>query len=81
MASPGRPKGLPKPPGSGRKKGTPNKITREVREAAQKHGTKAIAALVKLLKHEDSKIVLAASIELLNRAYGKPNDLTPPSAL
>lgn len=28
-----RPKGSPKPPGSGRKKGTPNKATKTVREA------------------------------------------------
>ena len=28
-----RPKGSPRPPGSGRAKGTPNKVTRSVREA------------------------------------------------
>lgn len=32
MTGPGRPKGLPKSPGTGRKKGTPNKRTLELRE-------------------------------------------------
>ena len=69
---PGRPKGLPKPPGSGRKKNTPNRVTRDVREAAAKHGPKALQAFVKLLGHPDPKIVSVAAREILDRAYGKP---------
>ncbi|API58748.1 hypothetical protein BSL82_04980 [Tardibacter chloracetimidivorans] len=69
---PGKPKGHPKPPGSGRQKGTPNRITRDVREAAQKHSAKAIAELVRLLKDTDSRVRVAAARELLDRAHGKP---------
>lgn len=72
---PGRPKGLPKPPGSGRQKNTPNKVTRDIREAASKHGTKALAALVRLLDSPDPKIVATAAREVLDRAYGRP--MTP----
>lgn len=68
----GRPKGLPKPPGSGRRKGVPNRVTRDAREAASKFAPKALAALAKLLQNQDSKIALAAAIELLNRAHGRP---------
>lgn len=71
-ARPGKPKGHPKPPGSGRQKGTPNRITRDIREAAAKHSAKAIAELVRLLKDEDSRVRVAAARELLDRAHGKP---------
>lgn len=69
---PGRPKGLPKPPGSGRQKGVTNRVTKDIREAAGKHGVKALAALVKLLDNSDPKIVATAAREVLDRAYGKP---------
>ncbi|WP_217884246.1 hypothetical protein [Sphingobium sp. GW456-12-10-14-TSB1] len=72
---PGRPKGQPKAPGSGRKPGTPNRHTRDVRAAAAKHSTKAIAALVKLLGHEDGKVIALAAREILDRAHGRP--MTP----
>jgi hypothetical protein len=76
---PGRPKGLPRPPGAGRKPGTPNKVTRDIREAASKHGAKALSAIVKLLKSPDEKVVAVAAREILDRAYGKsiqPSELT-----
>ena len=69
---PGRPKGLPKPASSGRQPGTPNRVTRDVREAAAKHGPKALQAFVKLLDNPDPKIVSVAAREILDRAYGKP---------
>lgn len=70
---PGKPRGTPKPPGSGRKKGTPNRSTREIREIAQKHGPKAIRALVKILtESENEATVLRAAEAVLDRAYGKP---------
>lgn len=70
----GRPKGLPRPAGSGRKKGTPNRVTKEVREAAQKFGKQGISALVRLLNCGDPKIEFAAARELLDRAYGRPSE-------
>lgn len=77
---PGKPKGHPKPPGSGRQKGTPNKATADIRAAAQKHGEKAIRELVKLLtKSENEQTRLKAAVELLDRGYGRPvtpNELT-----
>lgn len=73
---PGRPPGSPKPPTSGRKKGVPNKSTREIREIAQKHGGKAVRELVKLMtKSENDQTRLKAAVELLDRAYGRP--ITP----
>jgi hypothetical protein len=68
----GRPKGLPKPEGSGRRAGVPNRITRDIRATAAKHSTKAIATLVKLLGDNDPKIRAIAARELLDRAHGKP---------
>lgn len=73
---PGKPKGLPKPTGSGRKPGTPNHVTRDVRAAAAKHSTKAIAKLVKLLDSADERIVATAAREILDRAHGKPMQAT-----
>jgi len=35
-------------PGSGRKKGTPNMVTAEIKEMAQKYGPEAIAELARL---------------------------------
>lgn len=69
---PGRPRGLPKPPGSGRQKGTPNRVTRDIRAAAAKHGPKALQALVKLLDDPDPKVKATAAREILDRAYGRP---------
>lgn len=68
----GRPKGLPKPPGSGRTLGVPNRITRDIRATAAKHSTKAIATLVKLLADKDPKVQAIAAREILDRAHGKP---------
>lgn len=72
---PGPPKGVERPPGAGRKKGTPNRATRDVREAAQKHTAKALKTLVQLLADPDSRVQATAARELLDRAHGKP--MTP----
>ena len=69
---PGPPKGTPRPAGAGRKKGVPNRITKDVREAAAKHGKKALAKLVKLMEDQDARVSLAATREILDRAYGRP---------
>lgn len=61
-----------KVPGSGRKKGTPNKATAEIKELAREHGSRAIAALVRILDNSDSDTArIAAAKELLDRGYGK----------
>ena len=69
---PGPPKGTPRPPGAGRKPGTPNRVTRDVREAAQQYSAKALKALVKMLDDPDSRVRATAAREILDRAHGKP---------
>lgn len=67
---PGRKKGTPKT--GGRQKGTPNKVTAEVREAALEYGPDAINELARLMKHAESERVrIMACREILDRAYGK----------
>lgn len=67
----GRPKGLPRT--GGRKPGTPNKATVEVRTLAQQYGPKALQTLAKIMA--DTKEVASARVsaakEILDRAYGK----------
>ncbi len=60
-----------RPKTGGRKKGTPNKITRDIREACQKHGQHCIDGLYKLSKHKQPAIRLGAIRELLDRGYGR----------
>ena len=68
--APGRKKGTPKT--GGRLKGTPNKVTVAVREAALQHAPEAIAELARLMKKGESEQVrIAACREILDRAYGK----------
>lgn len=58
----------------GRKAGTPNKATADIKAIAQPYGPGAVDALVKIMKDEaapESARVRAAS-ELLDRGYGKP---------
>lgn len=66
-------KGKPKTKGSGRDKGTPNKITAEVKTLAQKHGKAAIDKLVHVMKNGKTEIAQARAANwLLDRGYGKP---------
>lgn len=62
----------------GRKAGTPNKITTEVRDLARQHGAKVIDELARLATAAQSEQARVAAIkELLDRAYGKaPQALT-----
>jgi len=65
-----------KPPGPGRKKGVPNKVTREIQELAQQYGPEAIEALQEMAfdpKRDDS-VRLKAIGMLLDRGYGKPKE-------
>jgi hypothetical protein len=59
-------------PGSGRKKGTPNKVTAEIKGLAQKYGPEAIAELARLATKAESEAARVAAIkELLDRGYGR----------
>jgi hypothetical protein len=66
----GRPKGLPK--SGGRKAGTPNKATAEIKTLAQQYGVRALQRVVALMVSEDERVSLSACQEILSRAYGKP---------
>ncbi|MDR4468842.1 MAG: hypothetical protein MRJ68_11180 [Nitrospira sp.] len=59
--------------GAGRPPGSPNKITRPVRELAAQYSEDSILTLVDLRDHAESEQVrFAAAKELLDRAYGRP---------
>ena len=74
---PGRPKGLPKPPNSGRQKGVRNHVSRDVKELALNDAPKMLAGLKKLaLEAVDERTRLAAITAYLDRAYGRPVQAT-----
>lgn len=59
-------------PGSGRKKGSRNKVTADVKALAQKYAPAALKELARLsLKAESEQARAAACKEILDRAYGK----------
>lgn len=62
-----------KRPGAGRPKGGINKVTQDVREMAQQYGPSALATLAEIMSSEGApeSARVAASRELLDRAYGK----------
>ena len=56
----------------GRKKGTPNKATADIKALAMVHGPAAVLQLAALAKKAESEAARVAAIkELLDRAYGK----------
>jgi hypothetical protein len=61
-------------PGSGRKKGTPNKATFELKQAAAEHGEEVLSALVSIIRNQETPphVIVVACRELLDRGYGKP---------
>jgi hypothetical protein len=60
-------------PGAGRPLGSPNKLTRPLRELAALHSEDCIAVLVQLRDHAEAEQVrLAAANSLLDRGHGKP---------
>lgn len=68
----GPPKGSPKTPGSGRKKGSLNKATADVKALAGKYSEAALKELARLsVKAESETARVAAAKEILDRAYGK----------
>ncbi len=57
----------------GRRKGTPNKSTDEIKQLAQQHGPKALERLIWLAEHADNQAIqVSACKEILDRGYGKP---------
>jgi hypothetical protein len=67
-------KGTPKT--GGRKPGTPNKVTKDIRELAQVFAEKTVAALFKIVEDETApaQARVAAANSILDRAYGKPKE-------
>ena len=67
----GRPKGLPKT--GGRTKGTPNKLTADIKALAQEYGPEALETLAKLMRATKTPAAarVAAAKELMDRGFGK----------
>jgi hypothetical protein len=58
----------------GRQKGTPNKATADLREAAKAYTHEALATLVTVMRTGKSdQIRMQAAIAILDRGHGKPN--------
>jgi len=63
----------PKKKRGGRPRGSVNRCTRDVRIAARKYSKRALVIIMKLAEDsEDPRTQLAAAVELLDRAHGKP---------
>lgn len=62
-------------PGSGRKPGTPNKITAEVKALAGDYAPEALEILASIARDKNSSDAarVAAAREILDRACGKPS--------
>lgn len=64
---------LKRPRIGGRRKGTPNRATADLREAAQAYTHEALAKLVQIMRTGQSEqIQMQAAIALLDRAHGRP---------
>jgi len=59
--------------GAGRKKGSINKATADIREAAQQYTEQALTVLVEIAMNGESEAArVAAANSILDRAHGKP---------
>ena len=56
----------------GRKKGTPNKRTAELRDIVRQYTPQAVKRVVELMGSPDDAVALAACKELFDRGYGRP---------
>ncbi len=56
----------------GRQKGTPNRVTTEIKAAFQKHGAALVEALLALTKSDDERVRLGAIQAALDRGWGRP---------
>lgn len=65
----------------GRRVGALNKVTADVRVAAQDYGSEALDALVEVMRSNESPPAarIAAAREVLDRAYGKPGQSANPA--
>ena len=62
-----------RPKTGGRKKGTLNKVTAELKALTNQYGEEAVLSIVKLAREaENEQTRLAAWKELLDRGWGKP---------
>lgn len=69
-------KGMKRPEGAGRTKGTPNKTTSQLRELARLHAADMIDIPARLAAEADSDAARITAIkELLDRGYGKSTAL------
>ncbi len=61
-------------PGAGRRKGTPNKATADVKEAASVYTSDAVAILAQIMQDPEHPAAarVSAANALLDRAHGKP---------
>jgi len=60
--------------GAGRKAGTPNKLTFEIKKAASLNGDEILNVLMKIIRNEETPVqtIVAACREVLNRGFGTP---------
>lgn len=68
-------KGNPRPPGAGRRAGTPNKRTQTVIEIVEASGKNPIAVILDLLDHSDPNIKLSAAKAVCEYIYPKRKHL------
>lgn len=63
-----------KRPGSGRKPGTPNKATFELKQVAAEYGQEALSALISIIRNEETppNVIVSACREVLDRGFGRP---------
>ncbi len=54
----------------GRQKGAPNKATRELKAAFQKHGDELVQALLALTRSDDERVRLGAIQAAFDRGWG-----------
>jgi uncharacterized protein (DUF885 family) len=61
-------------PGAGRKSGTPNKSTRELKELAGEYTERAVKTLVAVMEDQEAPPAarVAAADKLLDRGHGRP---------
>ncbi len=57
----------------GRQKGTPNRVTAELKLAFQKHGDELVEALLALTKSDNERVRLGAIQAALDRGWGRPS--------
>lgn len=61
----------------GRRKGTPNKATRSLREVARQYTEEALSALIGVMNNtaEPASARVAAANAILDRGFGKPSQV------